>query len=67
MKYQHVMLDIEVPVGKHCCKGGEVPCEYLDVHGFNTGCSLGMGRPVEDKNGWQLKPEKCLELKIITD
>lgn len=66
MKYKDVILQISVPTGKYCSKGGELPCENLDVDGFGTGCGLGMGRPEEDRNGWELKPEKCLKLKNVS-
>lgn len=55
-------MQVEVPEGKYCSKGGSVVCENLDTRGYGTGCGLNMGRPSEDDKGWQLKPQKCIDL-----
>ena len=67
MSYKTVLLKITVPAGKHCCKGGSPTCEHLDADGFGSGCGLGMGKPQEDENGWELKPIKCLHLNDASD
>ncbi len=65
MAVKKVNFQIEVPTGKHCTQGGLNTCEHLDSNGYNTGCSLRLGYLEEDKNGWELKPKKCIELIAI--
>lgn len=65
MSFIKVSMPLEVPAGKHCSQGGMNSCEHLDVQGYKTGCNRGMGRPEEDAKGWDLKPEKCLNLVQI--
>lgn len=58
-----VLYPITVPKGKYCW-GKNTICQFFDNEGGHESCELGFyEQKYDQKTGYVLKPEQCLNLK----